>query len=246
VTYQNRAPAPPIGVPTPRVITESLDVHRLVQNIRDLICRSTSNIPPVNLVISSLMQSQILLFTTISDDIILSLDQLRDDRVTISVVVGEIGTVVSLSWCQPLLVSLSWFKPGERLSVANGWMWQYPWCKNTGAGRGTNPGEKATCRNSRTARNDSDQLGLDPVVIHVSQPLLESLACCGRPRPRVVIVVQTGVRHPPRVVIVVSTPPRVVIDGSNKGGNSRWQPRGVTTRVVIRGGRRTVRVVVAV
>ena len=74
------------------------------------------------------MQSQILLFTTISDDIILSLDQLRDDRVTISVVVGEIGTVV------------------------------------------------------------------------------------------------------------VPTPPRVAIDGSNKGGNSRWQPRGVTTRVVIRGG----------
>ena len=84
------------------------------------------------------MQSQILLFTTISDDIILSLDQLRDDRVTISVVVGEIGTVV------------------------------------------------------------------------------------------------------------VPTPPRVAIDGSNKGGNSRWQPRGVTTRVVIRGGRRTVRVVLAV
>ena len=28
---------------------------------------------------------------------------------------------------------------------------------------------KLTCRNSKTARNDSDQLGLDPVVIHVSQ-----------------------------------------------------------------------------
>ena len=35
-------------------------------------------------------------------------------------------------------------------------------------------GGKLTCRNSRTARNDSDELGLDPVVIHVSQPLLES------------------------------------------------------------------------
>ena len=37
-------------------------------------------------------------------------------------------------------------------------------------------GGKVTCRNSRTARNDSDQLGLDPVVIHVSQPLLVSLS----------------------------------------------------------------------
>ena len=34
----------------------------------------------------------------------------------------------------------------------------------------------SSCRNSKTARNDSDQLGLDPVVIHVSQPLLESLS----------------------------------------------------------------------
>ena len=25
-----------------------------------------------------------------------------------------------------LLVSLTWFKPGERLSLANGWMCQYP------------------------------------------------------------------------------------------------------------------------
>jgi hypothetical protein len=62
-----------------------------------------------------------------------------------------------------LLESLSWFKPGERLSVATRWMCQYPYGKNTGAGRGSNPGEKATCRNSRTARNDSDELGLDPV-----------------------------------------------------------------------------------
>ena len=29
-----------------------------------------------------------------------------------------------------------------------------------------------------TARNDSDELGLDPVVIHVSQPLLVSLSWC--------------------------------------------------------------------
>ena len=39
-------------------------------------------------------------------------------------------------------------------------------------------GAASSCRNSRTARNDSDQLGLDPVVIHVSQPLLESLPWC--------------------------------------------------------------------
>ena len=63
-------------------------------------------------------------------------------------------------------------------------------------------GGKLTCRNSMTARNDSDQLGLDPVVIHVSQPLLVSLSWC--------------------------------------------QPRGVTTRVVTRGRRRTVRAVLAV
>ena len=37
-------------------------------------------------------------------------------------------------------------------------------------------GGKLTCRNSKTARNDSDELGLDPVVIHVSQPLLVSLS----------------------------------------------------------------------
>ena len=30
-------------------------------------------------------------------------------------------------------------------------------------------GAASSCRNSKTARNDSDQLGLDPVVIHVSQ-----------------------------------------------------------------------------
>ena len=80
----------------------------------------------------------------------------------------------SLSWCQPLLVSLSWFKPGERLSLANGWMCQYPYGKDSGFRLGSRTGGKVTCRNSKTARNDSDQLGLDPVVIHVSQPLLES------------------------------------------------------------------------
>ena len=112
-----------------------------------------------------------------------------------------------------LLVSLTWFKPGERLSLANRWMCQYPYDKNTGVRTMVQTGGKVTCRNSRTARNDSDELGLDPVVIHVSQPLLESLACCGRPRPRVVIVVQT----PPRVTVVVPTPTRVAIDGSNRG-----------------------------
>ena len=40
-----------------------------------------------------------------------------------------------------LLVSLTWFKPGERLSLANRWMCQYPYGKDTGAGRGTNRGE---------------------------------------------------------------------------------------------------------
>ena len=39
-----------------------------------------------------------------------------------------------------LLVSLTWFKPGERLSLANRWMCQYPYGKNTDVSRGTNPG----------------------------------------------------------------------------------------------------------
>ena len=73
-------------------------------------------------------------------------------------------------------------------------------------------GGKVTCRNSMTARNDSDELGLDPVVIHVSQPLLVSLSWC---QPLLVSL-------------------------------SWCQPRGVTTRVVTRGRRRTVRAVLAV
>ena len=77
-----------------------------------------------------------------------------------------------------LLVSLTWFKPGERLSLANRWMCQYPYGKNTGVRTMVQTGGKVTCRNSKTARNDSDQLGLDPVVIHVSQPLLVSLSWC--------------------------------------------------------------------
>jgi len=52
-----------------------------------------------------------------------------------------------------LLASLPWFKPGERLSVANGWMCQYPWCKNTGVRTMVQTGGKLTCRNSKTARN---------------------------------------------------------------------------------------------
>ena len=77
-----------------------------------------------------------------------------------------------------LLVSLTWFKPAERLSLANRWMCQYPYGKNTGVRTMVQTGGKLTCRNSKTARNDSDQLGLDPdpVVIHVSQPLLVSLS----------------------------------------------------------------------
>ena len=55
-----------------------------------------------------------------------------------------------------LLVSLTWFKPGERLSLANRWMCQYPYGKNTGVSRGKNRGESN--------------------VIHVSQPLLVSLS----------------------------------------------------------------------
>ena len=40
-----------------------------------------------------------------------------------------------------LFVSLTWFKPRERLSLANRWMCQYPWGKNTDVSRGKNRGE---------------------------------------------------------------------------------------------------------
>ena len=49
-----------------------------------------------------------------------------------------------------LLESLTWFKPGERLSLANRWMCQYPWGKNTGFSVGSRTGGKLTRRNSMT------------------------------------------------------------------------------------------------
>ena len=44
-----------------------------------------------------------------------------------------------------LLVSLTWFKPGERLSLANRWMCQYPYGKNTGVRTMVQTGGKVTC-----------------------------------------------------------------------------------------------------
>ena len=44
-----------------------------------------------------------------------------------------------------LLVSLTWFKPGERLSLANRWMCQYPYGKNTGVRTMVQTGGKLTC-----------------------------------------------------------------------------------------------------
>jgi len=41
-----------------------------------------------------------------------------------------------------VLVSLSLVQTGGKLSVAARWMCQYPYGKNTGAGRGSNPGGK--------------------------------------------------------------------------------------------------------
>ena len=81
-----------------------------------------------------------------------------------------------------LLVSLTWFKPRERLSLANGWMCQYPYGKDSGFRLGSRTGGKVTCRNSKTARN----------LFRAS--VLWSAASSSRYR---------GVRHPPRVVIVV-------------------------------------------
>ena len=70
-----------------------------------------------------------------------------------------------------LLVSLLWYKPGVRLPPRVAIVVQ------TGGETRVNihtvkiqvsvvvqTGGKVTCRNSKTARNDSDQLGLDPVV----------------------------------------------------------------------------------
>ena len=140
--------------------------------------------------------------------------------------------VVSVLWSAPsssrdrgvfgtLLVSLSWYKPGVRLP---------PRVAIAGSNRGFSrldwsaeptllsllwykPGGKLTCRNSKTARNDSDQLGLDPVVIHVSQPLLVSLACCGRPRHRVVIAGpnRSGCGRPPSSCRNSKTAPNLYI-----------------------------------
>jgi len=110
-----------------------------------------------------------------------------------------------------LLVSLTWFKPRERLSLANRWMCQYPYGKNTGVRTMVQTGGKVTCRNSKTARNDSDELGLDPVVNpwcevqpRVATPWCEvqtlgSTPCCNRscrnsmtPPARVHVVVLLG------------------------------------------------------
>ena len=95
-----------------------------------------------------------------------------------------------------LLVSLTWFKPGERLSVANGWMCQYPWGKNTGFSVGSRTGGKLTCHNSKTARSlfgvsvlwsapsSSRYRGSNRSSSHCrgANPgfdfLLESLSCC--------------------------------------------------------------------
>ena len=57
-----------------------------------------------------------------------------------------------------LLVSLTWFKPRERLSLANRWMCQYPYDKNTGVRTMVQTGGKVTCRNRGVRYN------------HVSQP----------------------------------------------------------------------------
>jgi hypothetical protein len=118
--------------------------------------------------------------------------------------------------------------------------------KITGVAIVVQTGGKATCRNSRTARNGSDQLGLDPVVIHVSQPLLESLSWC---QP---LLVSLSWCQP---LLESLSWCQLLLESLSwfKPGFGTllellsWcQPRGVTTRVVIRGGRRTVRVVLAV
>ena len=57
-----------------------------------------------------------------------------------------------------LLASLTWFKPGERLSLANRWMCQYPYDKNTGVRTMVQTGGKVTCCNRGVRYN------------HVSQP----------------------------------------------------------------------------
>jgi len=100
-----------------------------------------------------------------------------------------------LGWsAEPTLLSLSWHKP-----------------RGGGLLASLSLAQTGGSSTSKTARNLADvarrTVRLPRVVIRGRPAACSELACCGRPRPRVVIVVPT----PPRVVIVVPTPPRVVI-----------------------------------
>jgi hypothetical protein len=145
-------------------------------------------------------------------------------------------------------------------------MCQYPYGKNTGVSRVVQTGGKLTCRNSKTARNDSDELGLDPVVRVVSVLWSAPSSCRDRGTNRgsapsscrdrganpsscryrwlkqgwKLSVATPWCNHSCRNS---KTPP----DSTRCSCvvTTEVQPRGVTTRVVTRRRRRTVRVVLA-
>jgi len=135
----------------------------------------------------------------------------------------------SLSWCQSLLVSLSWCQLGVRLPprvvIVVPTVGLADWvglpnpnsCHYRGTNRGANP-SSCRYRGSNRGRDSRWQMG-GCVNIHGV-------------RIQVSVVVQTGGESNVSQPLLESL--------------SWWQPRGVTTRVVIRGGRRTVRVVLAV
>ena len=114
-----------------------------------------------------------------------------------------------------LLESLSWFKPGERLSLANGWMCQYPWCKNTGVRTMVQTGGKVTCRNSRTARTSRRVSVLRPAPSSSryrgsnhrgSNRGFSRLHWSAQPTLLSLLWYKRGVRLPPRVANMVQTP----------------------------------------
>ena len=115
-----------------------------------------------------------------------------------------------------LLASPSLAQTGGKLSVATRWMCQYPYGKDYGCRPWFKPGGKVTCRNPSSCRYRWLKQGWK---LSVATPWCnDSVVTRGRRRTRT---------------------------RCSCGVCCGVQPRGVTTRVVIRGRRRTVRVVLA-
>ena len=146
MTYQNGAPAHSIGVPTPRVITES--VRRPPRVVIVVQTRgsapSSSRYRGTNPGFGGLLESLSWCQPLLESLSWYKPGVRRPPRVTI--VVQTVGLADWIGLPNPhscrycgtnpgfdfLLESLSWFKPGERLSLATRWMCQYPYGKDTG------------------------------------------------------------------------------------------------------------------